>query len=140
MLNCKGDGYMNVETLMGMDEEADRIIADSSVGIEIYTKMMGTRLNEVYGTAIGPDQLAEYGKIAGEFLIDQGTGVAFGYVVSKIGSALKKAYHDRANGKEAPKPEEFRNYILHVEGGVFTLTGGKATLTVTHRDGSVDSR
>lgn len=136
---------MDFETLTRMDAEADELIKSWSSGtfsenasIETCTKKMGIRLDGVYGTALSPDQLAEYGKIAGEFLWDQGLSMGFGYVVSKIGGALKQVYHDRSSGKNAPKPEEFRSYILHAKGGIITLTGCKATLTVTHKDGSVD--
>jgi hypothetical protein len=134
---------MDIEKLTRMDTEADKIIesfADPSKCIENYTIMRGDRLNKVYGSALTPDQLDGYGWMAGQWIIEQGAGMLFGIAVSKVGGALKQAYRDRASGKEAPKPEEFRKYILHVEGGVYAITGAKATLTVTHKDGSVDSR
>jgi len=139
---------MDLDKLNRMDIEALGLVESWSlgpfsenVGIETCTEKMGIRLNDIYGTAALPlDLLGEYGLKAGEWVLDQAGGMAFGYVVTTVGKTLIKIYHDHAIGKEAPKPEKFRNHIIHVEGGIITLTGAKATLTVTRKDGSVDSR
>jgi len=86
-----------------------------------------------------PDLFPEYGRMGEQWVIDQVPGLVFGYAVSKVGNALKQVYHDHATGKKAPNPEEFRK-ILRISGASVTISGGEATLTVTHKDGSVDSR
>jgi hypothetical protein len=127
---------MNFETLTRMDAEADELIKSWSSGpfsenasIETCTQKMGIRLNGVYGAAISPDLIAEYGRFAGQWVIDQVPGLVFGYAVSKVGNALKQVYHDKANGKEAPKPEEFRKYVLHVSPAVVRVTASEISFT-----------
>jgi hypothetical protein len=139
---------MNVESLTNTDVKANELVtmwasgtSSEKVGIETCAKKMGVRLNEVYGASPLPlDLLSSYGLEAGEWVLNQAEGMAFSYIVLTVGKALIRVYHDHANGKVPPEPEAFRKYILHAEGGVYTITGAKATLTVTHKDGSVDSR
>jgi hypothetical protein len=124
---------MDDETLKRIDAEAEKIIesyyADQYTDIENYTKTMGTRLSEAYGAAIRSDQLAEYGKIAEQWVLELMAGEiareAIKYGGSEIGSALKHVYHDRATGKEAPKPEDFGR-MLHISGIAITASMAKA--------------
>lgn len=138
---------MDLDRLNRMDVEALELVESWSLGpfsenfgIEAFTEKMGIRLNDIYGTSALPlDLLGEYGLKAGEWILDQAGGMAFGYIVTKVGKALVGIYHDHATGKEAPKPEKFSR-ILRAEGGIVALTRCKATLTVIHKDGTVDSR
>jgi len=123
-----------------MDFEADKIIADPSAGMEFYTNVMGNRLNEVYGAVLTPDQIAGYGQIAGQWVVDQGAGMAFGYVVTTVGGAIKKAIQERLSGREAPTPEEFRNYIRLENVAVVAVGKVEAKQNVTHTDGYRDER
>jgi hypothetical protein len=109
---------------------------DPSTAIEACTKKMGNRLSGVYGVAISPDLLAGYGWEAGHWFMDQmvgrwAFGTAFGYGLSMVGKTLKRVYHDHANGKEPPKPEEFR---MLLSGAIIPVSGGEATLTATRKD------
>lgn len=134
---------MWIEDLAGMDAEADRIIADSPTyagsytEIENYMQQMGPRITEVYGAAIPLDLLAQYTTHAVEWAVDHASNI---YALYMIGKALKQAGRDHASERGVPSPKEFKNYLLHVEGAITTTTFAKATLTVTHKDGSVDSR
>jgi hypothetical protein len=104
---------MEFETLPTMDAEADRIIANSivdpSVGIEAYTKNLGDQLSGVYGAALSPDLLAQYGIEAGKWAIEHPAETCI--IVQKVGGAFKRVYHDLAAGKKAPIKEEFRHSL-----------------------------
>jgi|WetSurMetagenome_2_1015567.scaffolds.fasta_scaffold307026_2 hypothetical protein len=138
---------MDLDKLNRMDVEALELVESWSLGpfsenvdIETCTEKMGIHLNGIYGTAALPlDLLGEYGLKAGEWVLDQAGGMAFGYIVTKVGKTLIGIYHDHATGKGVPKPEKF-GHIIRLDSGIFTLTGCKATLTVIHKDGTVDSR
>jgi hypothetical protein len=140
---------MDVEMLTRMDAEADQLIKSWSsspfsedIDMETCTQKMGTHLNRVYGTAALPlDLIAGYGSQAGSVLDQAGwvlDQAARAHFVITVAKELWKVYRDRANGKEAPKPEEFRNRIV----GRADITLGELKLkaTATVKDGSADSR
>jgi hypothetical protein len=136
---------MDIETLIKMDVEANELINTWTSGhfsenanIKNCTEKMGNRLSEVYGAALASDQLVEYGRTAGKWAIAYGAGKGLDYLLPKVGKALKQVYHDHAVGKAAPKPKEFKNYLLQVEGAALTCSGAEATLNLTNKDGSVD--
>jgi hypothetical protein len=104
----------------------DRIvkeIANMDIDIKNY-------IENTYGAILTPDQIADIVKIAVEWFHAHNYDL---YNLLKIVLVLKQII-----GKKSPV-EEFKR-ALSLEGGVITVTGGKATLTVTHKDGSVDTR
>ncbi len=150
MLLAQICSIMNDKELAGMDAKADELIKSWIVGSDLSnpenikvkkcTMKMSNGFTGVYGTVIDPSLLGDYANIAGQWVLNEGSGMAFGIAVEKIYGALKQAYHDKASGKQAPTPKEFKEYVLKVDPGHFHIKGSDVKLIHTKADGSVESR
>lgn len=133
------DGRMDIEAngliRLWSEGQFPEDVAPSDA-IEACTKKMGNRLSGIYRTAIDPNLLNEYGRVAGDWILNQIPGLAFGYGVSKVGNALKQVYRDRANGKKPPTPEEFKK-TLSLSGKSATRTSARGDLTVKDSKGNI---
>ena len=109
-----------------MNDRIVKEIANMDIDIKNYIES----LIQDYGAILNPDQIADIVKIAVEWFHAHGFDL---YNLLRSALVLKQII-----GKTSPV-EEFKR-TLNLEGGVITVTGAKATLTVTHKDGSVDAR